>query len=96
MSHDTPIKVCMCLRCGHMFETSTNMTGKRPPKPGDYSLCISCGCLLQFRQDMSISLVNEEAAFISMNPAQRSMFIKLRLAIIEINPFVSRKKGTIH
>jgi hypothetical protein len=78
---DYPIPTCFCLKCGHTFDRSSNLTGKGKPDPGDLTLCIGCGSLLKFNADMSVRLIDEEAELRNMPAKQFVFVIKARLAI---------------
>jgi hypothetical protein len=38
----------LCPACGYLFEAAGNAIGEGSPKPGDYSLCLSCGTVLEY------------------------------------------------
>jgi len=42
----TPVDAC---RCGYILDMAT---GKAAPRPGDFSVCLSCGNLLRFTDDL--------------------------------------------
>lgn len=48
-----PLPVVNCPVCGHIFDSAT-LAGKgdQRPGPGDYSMCIECGEVLRFDDNM--------------------------------------------
>jgi hypothetical protein len=55
-SDGTPkLKPQMCVECGLLFNASSPTQGKRSlPKPGNVSLCLNCGHLALFGDDMML------------------------------------------
>jgi hypothetical protein len=44
-----------CLSCGKVLDRATNMfDGGWRPSPGDYSICIACGHLMIFADDLRL------------------------------------------
>jgi len=78
------IPTCFCLKCGHTFTHASNLTGKGNPRPGDCTLCIECGQLLVFNDDMTVSLITVEEA--QLSPEKRRKIILAQLVIARIRP----------
>jgi hypothetical protein len=50
---------CPC--CGAIHDAATGLKGEAEvPKPGDLSVCISCGAVCEYDQNMERELVPEE------------------------------------
>jgi hypothetical protein len=49
---DTPADKCSS--CGYRFNATTDLTGDAVPRPGDYSICIKCGHLMVFNDDLRL------------------------------------------
>lgn len=50
-----------CPKCGAFLEMATSIDdSKERPKPGDLSVCIYCGEVLEFGPDMVVSSISEE------------------------------------
>jgi hypothetical protein len=82
MSHkDFPTPTCFCLRCGHTFDRASNLTGTGEPKPGDLTLCIGCGQMLRFNEDMTVGIVNKADEFANLTPSQHRKVAIARIAI---------------
>jgi hypothetical protein len=43
-----------CPICAYEFDAASGMTHDARPKPGDVSLCIKCGEVLEFASDMRV------------------------------------------
>lgn len=56
------IKPMHCPSCKIEFDrvTHSNFTPQRPPKPGDLSVCIRCGEILQISDGFDFEKINEE------------------------------------
>lgn len=48
------IRNAMCLLCGYHTTHASDAAGRgdRGPRPGDLSVCLSCGALMEFDADM--------------------------------------------
>jgi hypothetical protein len=47
------IKSTTCPRCGYKMDAATHIgKGRARPKPGDFSLCLQCGQILRFDQQL--------------------------------------------
>ena len=49
-----PVPECKCPGCGAACDASTNLLGKQGPEPGDVSICLYCGMLMKFTDDMML------------------------------------------
>jgi hypothetical protein len=47
-----PIKPTLCLKCGYATDMASNVSSKGKPQPGDYTLCLNCGQLMQFNDKL--------------------------------------------
>lgn len=43
-----------CPRCGHTMDCASGLSGDRPPGPGDISLCINCGGIALYTEDLQL------------------------------------------
>lgn len=41
-----------CPTCGHILDAATCTYSNARPRPGDFTVCISCGEILRFGEDM--------------------------------------------
>jgi len=75
----------LCPTCGYEPDYASNMTGKASPRPGDYSLCINCGTLLVFDDDLKL------AEFEGLPQITLDALVKIRLS----QAFI-RNRGPLH
>lgn len=47
------IKPGKCPECGYRMDAATATRGNARPRPGDLTLCLSCGAILEFDQDVA-------------------------------------------
>lgn len=72
LADSVPMPECKCLDCGHKFDWSAAVTedGKSiNPDPGDISICINCGHIMAFKDDLTVrQLTDEEMRSVAGNP----------------------------
>jgi Zn ribbon nucleic-acid-binding protein len=51
---DNRIPLSACPACGHRFDGATCVGADGIPKPGDYTICIKCGHLMAFADDLTL------------------------------------------
>lgn len=57
------IKEVKCTACGHSYQIAGDPTGiRKPPKPGQPSLCLNCGELMVFDENLQMSPITPERA----------------------------------
>lgn len=56
---DTDVPPSPCGHCGHVNEFASGQLGQ-VPRPGDFSVCASCGGVNSFRADLSTKAVRDE------------------------------------
>lgn len=49
----------VCPNCSYVLDAETPIFGGRGPRPGDYSVCFSCGACLQFDRNLDHILLDE-------------------------------------
>ena len=52
-----------CLECGYIIDAATETPDnptERPPRPGDIAVCIACGCVHLFADDLTLRKPNDE------------------------------------
>ena len=52
--------VLKCLLCNHTLDAATRIDDCCSPKPGDLSVCVSCGNVLMFCEDLSVQVATKE------------------------------------
>ena len=66
---DTPIPLQRCWRCNYKIDSTSSATGRDKPKAGDVSMCLACGAVAIFTDDMQLREPTvTELAEVSGNP----------------------------
>lgn len=74
--YDPKVPECACPYCGKVLDDATAVHGqgeKAKPTPGDVSLCIDCGGLIEFDQDCKLMKMRDETWKELDEPTQRTM-----------------------
>lgn len=53
------VPTCCCLECGHEFNRASDVVTDNMPAPGDVSVCIECGSIAVFRDDLTLRCITE-------------------------------------
>ncbi len=66
----TRIPESKCLRCGHVLTGTTAFNNDdAKPEPGNFCLCIRCGAVMLFADDMTLRpFTNEESQQVANDP----------------------------
>jgi hypothetical protein len=70
-----------CLSCGYRFQAATNVKGtlEGAPEPGSFSLCIRCGHLAIFDEELRLrALTDEERTIAAQIPQLNAAQIYIR------------------
>lgn len=59
----TDLPLHACLNCGRKLDACTSMEGYKPD-PGDPTICIDCGHLMVFNDDLTMREINDEEAYL--------------------------------
>jgi hypothetical protein len=78
----------LCPRCGYMVNRASNAFGKDRPEPGDYTLCLNCGCWLQLSEAMTLKFAPDMEALAGLSPR--------RLAKAQALATLLRLRGRLH
>jgi hypothetical protein len=54
MIKSTRTPECICPSCGKVFDMATDATSDETPSPGDITICLTCGHLMAFTDDMTV------------------------------------------
>jgi hypothetical protein len=52
----TEVKPSLMPCCGYMVDSASDPNGDATPEPGDFSICLRCGAILQFGPDLTSEL----------------------------------------
>jgi len=60
---------CKCLHCGAAFSAATPVDGKGAPEPGIPTVCLKCGAVMVFADDLTVrGFTKEEADEVLRDP----------------------------
>jgi hypothetical protein len=69
MSKSTRTPECICPACGKVSDTATDPTSDEEPSSGDITICLTCGHLMAFTDEMTVrELTWEEMHEVAANP----------------------------
>jgi hypothetical protein len=74
-THRTPETECP--NCGYKLDAVGNFEGDSAPKPGDASMCINCGELLEFDKDM-LCIPMSDGLRDELEPAQLAQMLVIQ------------------
>ncbi|HET8688702.1 MAG TPA: hypothetical protein VFM18_18965 [Methanosarcina sp.] len=85
----------ICPTCKYIMDAATSVGEKATPSPGDISLCMGCGELLEFNDDL-ILVKASESVLQDMPIEQRIGIAQLQGYIRQIREHVKPEQATIH
>lgn len=50
---------CKCLDCGMLISAASTCEDERVPSPGDISICIHCGHIMIFNEDLTVRALTD-------------------------------------
>jgi hypothetical protein len=60
---------CACLACGKTFDAATDAESNKTPSPGDTTICLGCGHVMTFTDDLTVrELTSEEIHEVAGDP----------------------------
>lgn len=54
------IEIVECPACGHKINGSFGINCKTPPVPNDVSICMYCGCISEFDENLNLTILSEK------------------------------------
>lgn len=77
---ETRIPKSFCPFCFHALDRVSNVYGDDPPVPGDFTICINCGSVLSFDDNMQLN-----ARSLTESPIQiRAKLAQIKMLIGEM------------
>jgi hypothetical protein len=55
----TRLPASHCLNCGKQLDAASDLEGERTPCPGDVTVCIDCGHVMAFADDMTMRALTD-------------------------------------
>jgi hypothetical protein len=69
LSKSTRTPESICPSCGKVFDVATDVTSDEGPSPGDISICLHCGHLMAFNDDLTVrELTSDEMHEVAGDP----------------------------
>ncbi len=62
-----------CPTCGYSVDTASNATGSGKPRPKDFTICLNCGDLLRFAEDLTMIATGVDQTSDELTPKQKQM-----------------------
>jgi hypothetical protein len=85
----TRIRASFCPHCFHVMDAATNVYGDSPPASGDFTVCIDCGSVLSFDENMQLM-----ASSLAASPIEiRSKLAGIKMCIEEARRPWNEKGG---
>jgi hypothetical protein len=54
---------CACLRCGYKFDAASSLENPTlSPNPGSLSVCLKCGAVAKYAEDLTVVPLTEQEA----------------------------------
>lgn len=54
---------CACLRCGYKFDSASSLENSTlSPSPGSLSVCLKCGAVAKYAEDLTVVPLTEQEA----------------------------------
>jgi hypothetical protein len=81
-----------CPYCGHRFDrASSPREPQAAPSPGDLTMCIECGCLMAFDDEMKVrGLTSGELEDLITDEKLQDLVMRTRQAILITNASMSK------
>ncbi len=57
------VKKCKCLSCGKELDGATALHGDYKPKPGDITVCISCGHIMAYGRKQTLRELTDKEMY---------------------------------
>jgi transcription initiation factor IIE alpha subunit len=77
MSHR--LKYSLCPYCGHAMDAATDVEADARPSPGDIGVCIECGGVLAYTDDLTLRAASQEEIE-TLDPKTRELLARMQAA----------------
>lgn len=81
MSYQTPASSCPS--CGTTVDASTSVAGDHAPSPGDVSICMYCGHLMAFADDLTLRPLTDKEMLECAGDMRILRAQRVRLAVMK-------------
>ena len=77
---------CHCLNCGHKFDAAGAINAEDAPEPGNICLCIECGAVMMYAEDLTVRGMTREEMDAICNDAETMNFLARQVQKIHMLP----------
>jgi hypothetical protein len=78
--------VSRCLNCGHKFNAAGGINAEDAPEPGNICLCIACGAVMLYAEDLTVRGMTREEMDDLSNDAETMNFLARQVRSIHMLP----------
>ena len=75
-----------CLNCGHKFNAAGGVNSEDAPEPGNICLCIDCGAVMLYAEDLTVRGMTREEMDDLTNDAETMQFLASQVHKIHMLP----------
>ena len=75
-----------CLNCGHKFNAAGSIDADQAPEPGNICLCIKCGAVMLYAEDLTVRGMTREEMDDLSNDAEAMNFLARQVRKIYMLP----------
>lgn len=74
------VPLVACKNCGYEFDRISDVVADNVPRPGDMTLCLRCGDIMAFNDDMTLrSLTEDDISCIPLATLSRLQRVRLEI-----------------
>jgi hypothetical protein len=82
----THVPESRCLHCGHKLDAATGVGHHDAPEPGNLSLCINCGAVTIYAEDLTLRGMTREEMDALTNDRETMSFLVRQVQKIHMLP----------
>ncbi len=82
----TRMPECRCLNCGRKFNAAGGVNAEDAPEPGNICLCIECGAVMLYGEDLTVRGMTREEMDDLSNDAEAMQFLARQVRKIHMLP----------
>lgn len=77
---------CQCLHCGAKMNAAGSIEGHNSPSPGSLALCIRCGAVMMYAEDLTLRGMTEEEMLDIASDVETVQFLARQVQKIRMLP----------
>lgn len=82
----TRLPECRCLNCNHPLDAAGGVNTDDAPEPGNICLCIECGAVMMYAEDLTVRGMTREEMDDLCNDAETMQFLARQVQKIHMIP----------